>query len=104
MEFAILVFGGIAAVLIGIMLASRYSSKSASEILDWKPTRSFEQEVELEADDVDQMIAVRNARRRRRGEVEVSEDDFREEVFSEEQAQRARAARYRAEDGGESPR
>jgi len=101
--FAIIVFGGIALVLIGVLVAARFSSKTGPEILDWKPTRSFEQEIELELDDVEQMIAARNERRRRRGAGEVSEHEFREEVRLEEQSQRSRAADYRA-DGDESDR
>lgn len=93
--FAIIVFGGIALVLVAVLAAARYSSKTGPQILDWQPTRSFEQEIELESDDVEQMIAARNERRRQRGDDEISAHEFREEVRLEEQAHRRRAASYR---------
>ncbi len=97
MEFALAVFGGLAAILVACLLFARWSPKSGAEILDWKPSQSYEQQLELESDDVEQMIAARNERRRQRGEAEVSEDEFRGEVQTEAQEQRQRAAEYRSE-------
>ena len=103
MEFALVVGGGLIAFLLVLVGVSRYSTKSGPEILDWKPSRSFENELELEAEEVDQMIAARNERRRARGAGETSEEEFREQVRAAEQEQRARAARYRAPSGSARP-
>lgn len=100
MDFALVVGGGLIAFLIVLLGVARYSTKSGAEVLDWKPSRSYETELELEAEEVDQMIAARNERRRARGAGEASEEEFREQVRAAEQEQRTRAARYRSERGG----
>ncbi len=84
------------AVLIGIFLAiGKYYPGSGAEQLDWKPTRSYEDEIRLELEDVDQMLEAQNERRRRSGRPEISEDSVRAEVEAEERAQAERAARFR---------
>jgi hypothetical protein len=93
MEFALFVLGVIVALLIAVLVFARWSPKSAAEILDWNPTRSPEVEAELEAHDVEEMIAARNERRRRRGAAEVSEEEFRAQVMAEERVQRERGGR-----------
>src|SRR5919106_4387337 len=90
MEFILLTFAMLAllfVVLIG--LARMTSNHSVAELLDWKPTRSYETEVELEADDVQQMIDAQNEYRRRRGAEEITEEDV-ERQAREDQAARAR--------------
>ena len=64
-------------------LARLYPGTGA-DLLDWGPTRSYEHEVELEMQDVDQMIEAQNAYRRKRGERELTEDEIRESVVREE--------------------
>jgi hypothetical protein len=102
MDFLLVVAGGLVALVLFLFLAARWSTKSGPEILDWKPTRSYETEIQLEADEVEEMIRARNERRRRRGAEEVSEEDFRHQVQAAEREQKARSERYRAEraDGG----
>jgi len=100
MDFALAVGGGLVALLLFFLAVARWSSKTGPEILDWKPARSFETEIALERDEVDQMIEARNERLRRRGRPEVSEAGMREDVDAAERAQRERAARYRAERAG----
>ena len=88
------------ALIVGIFLAiGKYHPRSGAEVLDWKPTRSYESEVELEIDDVDQMLEAQNERRRRTGRPELSEDQVRAEVAEEERAQEERAAQIRRERG-----
>jgi hypothetical protein len=70
-------------------------------VLDWKPTRSYEDEVELELQDVDQMIEAQNERRRRSGRPEISEDQVRADIAAEEREQERRAAEFRRKGGGE---
>jgi hypothetical protein len=84
------------ALILGIFLAiGKWYPGSGAEQLDWKPTRSYETEVELEMDDVDQMLEAQNERRRRTGRPEISEDEVRAEVAAEEAEQERRAAEFR---------
>ena len=93
------------AVLIGIFLAiGKWYPGSGAEQLDWKPTRSYEDEVRLELEDVDQMVEAQNERRRRSGRAEISEDSIRAEVEAEEREQAERAAEFRRRHGGTEPR
>ena len=93
------------AVLIGIFLAiGKWYPGSGAEQLDWKPTRSYEDEIRLELEDVDQMLEAQNERRRAKGRPEISEDSVRAEVEAEERAQAERAAAFRERHGGTEPR
>ncbi|MEA2353587.1 MAG: hypothetical protein QOJ14_2001, partial [Thermoleophilaceae bacterium] len=62
----------------------------------------YEDEVQLEIDDVDQMLEAQNERRRRTGRAELSEDQMRSEVAAEERAQEERAAELRRERGDDA--
>ncbi len=92
-SLVVLAFGLIA---VAVFLAiGRYHPKSGSEVLDWKPTRSPEEEARLELEDVDQMIEAQNERRRRAGRREISEDEVRAGIEREQGEQRERAREYR---------
>jgi hypothetical protein len=82
--FPLIVLGGIAVVVLAVVLIGRFYPGSGADILDWRPTRSYEVEVELEMQDVEQMIAAQNEYRRKRGEPELTEDEVREDVAREE--------------------
>jgi hypothetical protein len=79
----ILLVGILVVVGLLVLLAQLYPGTGA-DLLDWHPTRSYETEVELEMQDVEQMIEARNEYRRKRGEREVTEAQFREDVVQEE--------------------
>jgi hypothetical protein len=82
--FPLLVFGGIA-VLVGLLvLVARMYPGSGADLLDWGPSRSYEEEIELENQDIEQMLEAQNAYRRKRGEEELSEEEMRLEVVREE--------------------
>ena len=83
-EFTVFVlFAFVAAV--GILLAlGKWYPGSGAEQVDWRPTRSPEVEAELELEDVEQMLEAQNARRRRSGRPELTEDDVREQVAEDE--------------------
>src|SRR5918992_391563 len=82
---------------VGIFLAiGRYHPKSGAEVLDWKPTRSPEDEVRLELEDVDQMLEAQNERRRRSGREELTEEGMQDEVKRHQREQDERVRRYRA--------
>jgi hypothetical protein len=99
-EFAVFVFGSIIVVVVVFLLIGKFYPGSGAEQVDWKPTRSYEDEVRLELEDVDQMIEAQNERRRASGRPEISEDQIRAEVEQEERWRKEEAERYRGEGGG----
>jgi hypothetical protein len=102
MEFALFVVGAFI-VLVGVLVAiGRYYPGTGAEQLDWRPTRSHEDEVRLELEDIDQMLELHNERRRRSGRPEITEEDVRAEVEVEERERRHRSHAYRAERSGAS--
>ena len=63
------------AFMIGVLvLVGHFYPGTSADLVDWKPTRSPEVEVQNEIDDLDQMLEAANARRRRRGEAELTEE------------------------------
>jgi hypothetical protein len=81
------VLGTVAMVLllVGVLFVlEHFYSGNNAELLDWKPTRSPELEVQNEIDDVQQMLEAQNEMRRRRGAAERSEQELRDEVAAEE--------------------
>ena len=62
------------------LLLGLFSTRSARDYLDWKPTRSPEVEAQNELDDVEQMIAAQNELKRRRGAPEISEQEIERRV------------------------
>ena len=95
-DFGILVAVGLA-LLVGALLAlGHFYPGTGADVLDWKPTRSVEAEAELELDDIDQMLAAQNERRRRRGEPERSLEEVELGVAHNLREQQQRQARYRS--------
>ena len=89
MEFILVTFGMVAfIVLILVLLAHAYPG-SGADLLDWKPTRDYETEFQLEEDDVQQMIDAQNVYRRKRGARELTEMDA-EKMAREDQRVRER--------------
>jgi hypothetical protein len=59
---------GLPVVILAICLLAGHLHKDGyAELLDWKPTRSPQREVELELGELDQMLAAQNRYRRLRG-------------------------------------
>ena len=76
--FALIMLGIVGGLLVVLLLLGRFYPGSGAKQLDWHPTRSVEVEVQNEIDDLDQMLEAVNARRRARGEAELTEDDLHE--------------------------
>lgn len=93
--FTLVVVGALIALVLGFIAIGRWHPKSGADVLDWRPTRSEEQEIELELDDVDQMLEAQNERRRRSGRPEITEEGFRAQVDAGEREREERAQRYR---------
>jgi hypothetical protein len=79
--------GFIVAVL--VLLARAYPG-SGADLVDWKPTRSYETEAQLEIDDVSQMLDAQNEYRRRRGAEEITEEDAERMAREDEKLRRER--------------
>jgi hypothetical protein len=72
------------ALLLLIFLAiGKWYPGTGAEVLDWQPTRSYEDEIRLEIEDIDEMLEASNERRRRTGRPELTEDQVRLEVERE---------------------
>jgi hypothetical protein len=82
--FPLIVLGGIGLAVLVLVLVARFYPGSGADLLDWQPTRSYETEIELELEDVQQMIDAQNEYRRRRGERELTEDEVRQNVAREQ--------------------
>jgi hypothetical protein len=75
--FAVIIFCGIAAVVLAVWLIGRFYPGSGLEQVGMKTAREISETREaLEAEDLQQMLTAHNARRRARGEKEVSETDL----------------------------
>jgi hypothetical protein len=97
--FAVIILGGVAALVLALFLLGRYFPGSGAEQLDWRPSRSYDQKVLAEIEDLDQMLEATNARRRRRGEPELTEHALHERVREDMQlANKEREAHLAEED------
>lgn len=61
-------------VLVLVLLARAYPG-SGADLVDWRPTRSYEDEARLETEDIQQMIEAQNEMRRRRGKPDLTRSD-----------------------------
>lgn len=77
--------------VLAVVTARVFRDYPNSELLDWRPTRSIELEVENEQDDVRQMLAAQNEYRRKRGARELTEADIERQAAADE-AVRARGS------------
>jgi hypothetical protein len=98
MGFELAVVGGLLALFLVFYAIGRFSQSTPAEFLDWKPTRSYETEIELELEDVHQMIEAQNERRRRDGRPLIDEDAYRSQVEMLDREQRERADADRLEE------
>jgi hypothetical protein len=95
MGFALITTAGVVALVLIFLAIGRWYPVSGAEVLDWKPTRSYEDEVRLELEDIDQMLEAQNERRRKSGRPELSEDEIRAEVDAAQRELQERAKAYR---------
>jgi hypothetical protein len=75
--FAVIMLAIVGGLLTSLVLLGLFHPRSGADTLKWQPTRSAELEIQNEIDDLDQMLEAANARRRRRGEAELSEEGVR---------------------------
>ena len=93
MEFILVSFGMVALVVVVLVLLARAYPGSGADLVDWKPTRSYEDEARLEVEDVQQMIDAQNVYRRKRGAADLTEADAQAMAREDENVrERARAS------------
>lgn len=81
------VLGSLAMVafMIGVLLlVGHFYPGTGADLVDWKPTRTPDVEVQNEIDDVRQMMEAQNEMRRRRGVPEMTEAELQEKVAEDE--------------------
>lgn len=89
--FTLVVVGGLAVLVLVFWLIGRYYPGSGLEQLGLKDARELiERREALEAEDLDQMLSAHNARKRARGEAEVSAEEIEAEVLAERAKHRGR--------------
>ena len=97
MDFMLVSVGMIALIVLVLVLLGNAYPGSGADLVDWKPTRSFEDEARLELEDVQQMMEAQNEMRRRRGDPEMTDEDL-QRMVDEDESVRARARRLERED------
>ena len=82
-------------LLLVFLAIGKWYPGTGAEVLDWQPTRSYEDEIRLELEDIDEMLEASNERRRRTGRPELTEDDIRLQVEGDLQDQQDRQDRIK---------
>jgi hypothetical protein len=96
--FVLAIVGFLLAMIIALLLIGRFYPGSGLEQVGMRSAREItERREELEAEDLDQMLAAHNARRRARGEAEVSLEEVEMRVSRERSEQMQRREAYMAD-------
>jgi len=78
--FVVIMVGLVGGLLVALILLGLFYPGSGADQVNWRPTRSVEVEVQNEIDDMDQMLAAANAKRRARGAAELTEEGLHERI------------------------
>jgi hypothetical protein len=89
MDFILLTLGMVGLIVLVLVLLARAYPGSGADLVDWRPTRSYEDEARLESEDLEQMIEAQNAYRRRRGAKDMTQADA-QRMAREDEAVRSR--------------
>lgn len=92
-----IIIGIVLLFLLAVVLLGVFYPGSGADQLDWKPTRSPELEAQNDIDDLAQMQAAINAKRRARGASEISEGQLREQLDQDRAEQSSRLAKVAAD-------
>ena len=87
----------LALLLLVFLAIGKWYPGTGADVLDWQPTRSYEDEIRLEIEDIDEMLEASNERRRRTGRPELTEDQVRGEVERDLLDQQERQREFRNE-------
>jgi hypothetical protein len=78
--FVVIMVGLVGGLLVALILLGLFYPGSGADQVNWRPTRSVETEVQNEIDDLDQMLAATNEKRRARGAADLTEEGVHERV------------------------
>ena len=96
--FAVVILGGLVALIIWLVLLGKYVPGSGLDQLGLKSARQiYESREALNAEDLEQMLEARNARRRARGEPELTVEDLELQVMKDVDELRRRREEYLAD-------
>jgi hypothetical protein len=96
--FALVLLGGLAALILWIWLLGKHYPGSGLEQLGLRSAREITETREaLDAEDLQQMLAAHNARRRARGEKDLTVSDLEMRVIEDMGEQRRRRDAYLAD-------
>jgi hypothetical protein len=96
--FAVAIAGLLVGLVLVLILIGRKTPGSGLEQLGWKSAREvMERREALDAQDVEQMVAARNARRRARGEREESLQEVEMQIMGDVDEQHRRREAYLAD-------
>jgi hypothetical protein len=90
---AIALIVGVVGLVVWVAISPRYSPRGGLDALGLRSGPEIaESRAALEAEDLEQMMEARNARRRARGEPEISAEDYEMQLMTEVNAQRRKDA------------
>jgi hypothetical protein len=96
--FAVIILSGVVVLVVSVWLLGRFYPGSGLEQVGLRSARQIvETREELEAEDLQQMLAAHNARRRARGEAEVTEGDLELQIARDFREQERRREQYLAD-------
>jgi hypothetical protein len=96
--FALIILSGVAVMVGAVYLVGRFYPGSGLDQIGMRSAREIvETRESLEAEDVDQMLAAHNARRRARGETELTVGDLELQVSQEMRERDKLRQRYLAD-------
>src|SRR5688572_28618694 len=81
--FALVMVGIFVAMIVFVVLLGMFYPGSGADQLDWRPTRTPEQDAANEVDDVQQMLDATNERRIKRGLEPLTEEGVTQQVHRE---------------------
>ena len=95
--FAIVLLGGLVALILWVWLLGKHYPGNGLEQLGLRTARQISEDREaLDAEDLDQMLTAHNARRRARGQAELSVSDLEMRVMDDVREQGRRREEYLA--------
>ena len=93
MEFILFTLGMVGFIVLILVLLARAYPGSGADLVDWRPTRSYEDEARLEEEDIAQMIEAQNVYRRKRGDADLTQADLAR-MAEEDEEVRNRGRRF----------
>jgi hypothetical protein len=94
MDFILLSLGMVGFIVLLLVLLARAYPGSGADLVDWRPTRSYEDEARLETEDIQQMIDAQNEMRRRRGKPDLKRSDVSQMAREDQEIRERQRSSY----------